>query len=485
MKPIMPSTLLRDSSANFARNNSFLSANRYSAIRDQSPAESRSRSPSVKRKANDNSYANAAKKSANPGSSYSIRNVPSKPPPPPRVLITQDNLEKLDLNTAKIASICEKLHDSILAIPEENPVCPILRDFCAIMHIQIENSKIMSDAFRGALNEPNVSSDSQAATMAAGLSESEMESDTEQLSQMVSLGRVPRARGPLLPGDQRGRLNRDWEPMRATLNSVREDRPPAPTPAAQRFRDLVSEAEKSSLIFNLDMGRVPLINKETMSVKATSALTAMAAALENRPASNPSSDTVAAIDDALSVAEKITFFGNTTKSLSGKGAMSGAYCTIPVCYKFPSKDIRSKAEHVLRTKCKASCATPYPQALRACIKTVLEDGRRARPDDFCSVTLDMAQLCFKVSWRTKDTAAWIRYDKLIPIPQSVMNEPNKVPAEPVGIFNLPTSFLSQNISSPPTSPPKSSRPTTVRPSSGLLDTIDTSAPPAALPAALP
>ena len=208
MKPIMPSTLLRDSSANFARNNLFLSANRYSAIRDLSPAESRSRSPSVKRKANDNSYANAAKKSANPSNSYSIRNVPSKPPPPPRVLITQDNLEKLDLNTAKIASICEKLHDSILAIPEENPVCPILRDFCAIMHIQIENSKIMSDAFRSALNEPNVSSDSQAATMAAGLSESEMESDTEQLSQMVSLGRVPRARGPLLPGDQRGRLNR-------------------------------------------------------------------------------------------------------------------------------------------------------------------------------------------------------------------------------------------------------------------------------------
>ena len=162
----------------------------------------------MKRKANDNSYANAAKKSANPSNSYSIRNVPSKPPPPPRVLITQDNLEKLDLNTAKIASICEKLHDGILAIPEENPVCPILRDFCAIMHIQIENSKIMSDAFRSALNEPNVSSDSQAATMAAGLSESEMESDTEQLSQMVSLGRVPRARGPLLPGDQRGRLNR-------------------------------------------------------------------------------------------------------------------------------------------------------------------------------------------------------------------------------------------------------------------------------------
>ena len=138
-----------------------------------------------------------------------------------------------------------------------------------------------------------------------------------------------------------------------------------------------------------------------MRVKATAALTAMAAAAENRPTLNPSSETVATIDDALSVADKISFFGNSTKSVTGKGAFNGSYCTIPVCYKFPSKDIRSKAKQVLRTTCKASCATPYTQALRACIKTVLEDGKHARPDEFCSVSVDMSQLSLKVSWRAK------------------------------------------------------------------------------------
>ena len=63
LKPVMASTFLRDSSAIFARNNQFLSASRFNEIRDQSPADSRSRSPSVKRKSNnDLSYANAAKK---------------------------------------------------------------------------------------------------------------------------------------------------------------------------------------------------------------------------------------------------------------------------------------------------------------------------------------------------------------------------------------------------------------------------------------
>ena len=469
----MPSSILRDSSASFARNNSFLSVNRYSAIRDTSPADSRSRSPSVKRKAFDSSYANAAKKNPNSSSNPTSRHAVSAPPPPPRVVISQDELEKLDLNSAKIASICEKLHDVILAIPEENPVCPILRDFCSIVHIQNENCKIISDALRCVISDPNIGPDSQAANTAAGQSESEMESDTEQLSQMVSLGRLPRSRGPLLKSDQRGTQNRGWEPLRATQASDTEIGSPAPTPAAQRFRDLVNEAEKSSVVFNLDMGRVPIINKETMSVKATAALTAMAAAAENRPASNPSSDTVATIDDALSVADKISFFGNSTKSVTGKGALNGSYCTIPVCYKFPSKDIRSKAEHVLRTTCKASCATPYPQALRACIKAVLEDGKRARPEEFCSVSVDMSQLSLKVAWRARNSTTWTRFDKLIPIPASVMENPNTVPQEPLAIYNLPTRF--STVATPP--PPKNQPPplTSVRPATGLLDTVDTAA----------
>ena len=83
----------------------------------------------------------------------------------------------------------------------------------------------------------------------------------------------------------------------------------------------------------------------------------------------------------------------------------------------------------------------------------------------------MTQLSLKVSWRAKNTSVWSRYDKLIPIPASVMEEPNKVPAEPVVIYNLPSRFLSVPTSSPP---PVSSL-VTVRPSTGLLDTVDTSA----------
>ena len=375
MKPIMPSAILRDSSASFARNNPAISDNRYSVLRNN--PDSRARSPSVKRKAMDNAYANAAKKSLVSRKLDTGKTSIVVTPPPQLPVISAENIEIFEINSAKIASICEKLHKSILAIPEENRVCPILRDLCAIVHTQSENSKIVIDALHKAVMP--VTLDTQVAASVSGTSDSEMDGESDSSSQMVSLGRLPRARNSLLPSDARGRAPRAWGPASGPHPAPRTDSspPPAVTPELQRFRDLVSNAERSTLIFNLDMGRVPIINKNTMCMKATSAITAMAAIAEDRPANNPSRDTFDAIDNALSVADNVSFFGNSTKSVKGKGADSGSFCTIPVCYSFPDKDTRIKAEQVLRSRCKVSCSTPYPQALRACIKQVLESGSPA------------------------------------------------------------------------------------------------------------
>ena len=307
-----------------------------------------------------------------------------------------------------------------------------------------DNTKIVTDAFRKAIADiaqPAVSESENLVT------DSEMDSDSEQpfLSQMISLGTLPKARNSLFPSSQ-SNSNRNWAPARSSRPTQKTNRVSNPSaspnppqdPKIQRFRDLVNNAEKSTAVFNLDMGRVPLINKATMGIKATAALTAMAAAVEKRPANNPSADTVAAIDDALSVAEKISFFGNTTKSAKKGKADGGAFCTIPVCYTFPDKKTRSRVEHVLRTTCKASCATPYPLAVRECIKLAIEDGRKFRPEDFCSAVLDLPRMCLRLSWRAKDTSTWTRYKRLIPIPESVIESPSVIPQGGIQLANLPT-----------------------------------------------
>ena len=477
MRPIIPSTILKGSSANFARNNPPTQNNRYSALRDLSPSDARSRSPSVKRKAIDNTYANAAKKSLTVSNSAPGFVGIRVSPPTPVAAISAENLEIIEVNSAKVASICEKLHESILAIPEENPVCPILRDFCSLFHIQSENTKIIVEALRKVVIPVNSVSehDTAGAYTAHGVSDSEMESDSEPYSQMVSLGALPKARNSLLPSQQRGRQPRGWAPANDTAHATRTDTSPAPPPldpGVQKFRDLVQNAEKSTVIFNLDMGRVPVINRNTMCVKATAALASMAAAVEERPANNPSRDTVDAIDDAISVADNVSFFGSTTKSVTGIGEKNGSYCTIPVCYSFPDRETRIKAEQVLRARCKASCATPYPQSLRNCMKQVLESGRKARPADFCSVSFDLPKLSLRVSWRARGSSVWTRHESLIPLPEDAIMNPSRVPEGGYTIPNLPIEAGNvQPLSHPP---PLTStvRPLTVRNSTNFFDTVD-------------
>ena len=84
-------------------------------------------------------------------------------------------------------------------------------------------------------------------------------------------------------------------------------------PIKKRFADAVKEAEKSTLIFNLNMGTVPIMNKDTMATKATLALTTMAAAKEGKQTSTPSNEAVTALDDVLSLASDMSFFGNTVQ----------------------------------------------------------------------------------------------------------------------------------------------------------------------------
>jgi hypothetical protein len=83
---------------------------------------------------------------------------------------------------------------------------------------------------------------------------------------------------------------------------------------SKKIQVVIKEAKRSTLLFNLDMGKVPLVNKETMNKKATLALAAMAAKKEKKNTSIQSEDAVAAIDDCLSATTGMDFFGATTKT---------------------------------------------------------------------------------------------------------------------------------------------------------------------------
>ncbi len=198
---------------------------------------------------------------------------------------------------------------------------------------------------------------------------------------------------------------------------------PAETPEEtkkRKFAEAIKEAEKSTLCFNLNMGNVPLQNKDTIQEKAALALTSMAAKKENRSNNVPSSDAITAIDDFSSMVTNMEFFGSNTKQYQGK--TDTPFCTVPVKYQFKDRDTRVFAEKTLRDTCGVQCSTPYPLVVREAIKQVVKQVKKDHPEDYIKVNVMVKEFGLKVARRPKGKDLdWIYYQHTLPLPSEALD----------------------------------------------------------------
>ncbi len=92
----------------------------------------------------------------------------------------------------------------------------------------------------------------------------------------------------------------------------------------RKFGEAIRDAERSTLCFNLDMGNVPIMNKHTISEKASLALAKMAAAAENR--NFPSPDKIEALDDITSMVTNMELYGQVPNSTQVRTLPDSAQC---------------------------------------------------------------------------------------------------------------------------------------------------------------
>jgi hypothetical protein len=149
-----------------------------------------------------------------------------------------------------------------------------------------------------------------------------------------------------------------------------------------KFKEAIFDAERSTLVFNLDMGRIPVMN--TMSKRATLALSTMAAKLDKKTNSVPTPESIEAIDDTLSMVKNMELYGKETRTYNHPSdSLSGAFCTVPERYKFEDPSIKFKAEKVLRKVCGSQCTTPYPLMVRECVKQKRVSCKEPVPGQLC------------------------------------------------------------------------------------------------------
>ena len=368
-------------------------SNRFATLRDESPAPGneggrRFRSRSVKRKPDDNpSYSSIVGKNLTQSAN------------------SDENAKTLDLigvNTAKVTSLCEKVQGELITLGAEPEICTIFTDLCEAIRCVNESQRILAEKQLG----PSAHQDIL------------LPAPPKKVKQNTGSGIL----APILVDISRS------QPEVSESQDEMDHR---------KFKEAVKEAEKSTLLFNLNMGKVPIMNKETISKKATLALTSMAAKTEGKFSSTPSEDSVAAIEDVLSMTTGMSLYGNTTKTYSNpKDKESGAFCTIPVKYEFKDKDTRMRAETVLRARCKVSCGTPYPMFLRECIKQVIDKVKNKFPGEYVRVNDDPSHMTLSVARRGNKDSSWIYLRDHIHLPSEVLN---------IGARSVPKDFVLQNL----------------------------------------
>jgi hypothetical protein len=208
----------------------------------------------------------------------------------------------------------------------------------------------------------------------------------------------------------------------------------------QAFHDAVKQSEKSTLVFNLNLGNTKTLNATTILKRATLALSDAAAKVEGNPGKPPSKDAVAALDDVMSVTENVTLYGKVTKPYvnwkNDKDPANRTFFTIPVRYEFKDKDTKAEAETILRETCKVECTTPYPVRIRHCIKQAIDHLRKDYPEDYIRVNVDMDRVALKISRKNK-VNGWFHWDEPVKLPEEVLDIYSRIIPDHMIVRNLP------------------------------------------------
>jgi hypothetical protein len=450
MKPVSASDILRKTAPRETVGNSFFHNNRYEKLRDNSPAPI----PRFRADSNASQKRKVSESDVSEVGSICNRQKISR--------LDQEEEEELvimDSKISKVSTLCGKLLTVVQQqqLDVGDPLRSVLADIIEALRYTNEVQNDLSGKYK-ALRVAQASEKNN-----------HMSYSSVAASDYRPVVTITEANGKSGNGNNRKKLSGGLVPNSADysgkFSSSQSKGKPLETDEekkTRKFAEAIKEAERSTLCFNLNMGNIPLMNKHTISEKASLALTRMAAEVEGgKSRIVPTSDTIAALDDVTSLVTKMEFYGSSTKEYTGKGATG--FCTVPVKYQFKDKEHKFYAEKKLRELCKVKCATPYPAIVRECIKQVVDCVRASHPEDFVKVSVLPKDFSLKVSRRPpgKDLQ-WIEYPDLLRLPNEALDVNAKKAPKGLRMFFLPTENCDE-MSSPshpekPKSPSRTEKP---------------------------
>ncbi len=207
----------------------------------------------------------------------------------------------------------------------------------------------------------------------------------------------------------------------------------------------IKEAERSLLIFNLNMGQTPCMNPVTISNKITQCLLSLAGKAEGSAPGSPSTSAKEVVDDILGMETKMVLFGSKTApcKVPGKPQENGSFFTVPVKLMFKDKKTAQTAAEILRKVLKLGSTMPYHKSLRSAINLAISKTRAAHPGNQAKVQVDSSKKVLKCFIRpdVSNPGQWTAANKNFPIPAEALDPSSRnfsgmeLPTSPVAKVN--------------------------------------------------
>jgi hypothetical protein len=193
----------------------------------------------------------------------------------------------------------------------------------------------------------------------------------------------------------------------------------------KKLKQVLRDAEKKTVIFDLNLGPIPTMNRDTLSRKVTMALSEVVKAGKHDYDIKDAEDV---LDDVLSCS-KLEFLGKATKKFfnkrNPKDERNDKMCTIPVRMDFKDKETRMQAETSLRKICNVSCSVPYPRKLRAFLGDLVKVGKTKFHNSYIRTRIDIDSLSVDVHAKTE--TGWVDLNLSQSIPLTVLDNTVQVP----------------------------------------------------------
>jgi hypothetical protein len=195
------------------------------------------------------------------------------------------------------------------------------------------------------------------------------------------------------------------------------------------FVKAVKEAERSLLIFNLDMGQSPIMNPNTISTKVTISLLNLVAEKTGLEKGNHTQDARDLVDDIMSQVVRMEFFGSKTSpcKFPGDSSLNGTFYTVPVKLVFKDRRTAQTAAELLRKHLNLNSITPYHKSLKAAMTQAINRAKAANPGHHAKVNLDLNGKTLKCLIRTegKPPGSWKQWGNSIPLPSAALDPGTK------------------------------------------------------------